>query len=162
MFIIGIDNGVSGSIGVINTETNKAECFLTPIKKCLNYTKNKQWMNRIDVIELCKLLEKSKNNSKAFIERPMVNPARFKATVSALRAMEATLIVLEELAIPYEYIDSRVWQKMLLPTGIKGSSELKRAGIQVAGRLFPDIKLTGDGDGLLIAEYGRRKANSQI
>ena len=51
----------------------------------------------------------------ASIERPMVNPKRFEATVSALRALEATLIVLESLNIGKEYCDSKGWQKALLP-----------------------------------------------
>ena len=33
------------------------------------------------------------------LERPMVNPSRFKASKSALRAYEATLIILELISI---------------------------------------------------------------
>jgi hypothetical protein len=94
----------------------------------------------------------------AYIERPMVNPTRFQATASALRALEATLIILEELKIPYIYVDSKEWQKDLLPKELKGE-ELKEASLNIGKRLFPKIDFTGfkDADGLLIAEWGRRK-----
>lgn len=158
---IGIDNGVSGSIGII--DDGNVGMYKTPIRKVLNYTKTKQWLNRIDGKELKDLLHIMPNPNMVFclIERPMVNPGRFKATVSALRALEATLIVLEDLGIPYQYIDSKEWQKELLPKGLKGPEELKPASVEVACRLFPhlegQIRKHKDGDGMLIAEYARRK-----
>ena len=97
---------------------------------------------------------------KVFLERPMVNPGRFQATASALRAMEATLIVLEMFKLPLQYVDSKQWQKALLPSGIKGPAELKKASMDIGCRMFPHlseiIKKQGDADGLLIAEWARR------
>ena len=92
------------------------------------------------------------------LERPLVNPGRFQQTLSGVRALEAVLIVLEELAIPYEYVDSKAWQKELITTGCKGEA-LKTASISVATRLFPTVDLDGfkDADGLLMAEYCRRR-----
>lgn len=161
---IGIDNGVTGSISIISG--SKVFHFKTPVKKELSYTKIKQYINRIDFSQLGVLLAKAYFN-KVFclIERPMINPLRWKASMSAIRALEATLIQLEELEIPYQYIDSREWQKELLPSGIvkneklKGSKKsnlLKKAAVDIAKRLFPSIK-TKDADSLLIAEYARRK-----
>lgn len=165
MIYFGIDNGVSGSIGVIKTESNfiggqsKVEYFKMPTKRELNYTKVKQFLNRIDA-ELLKALLSVYNllDSLCFIERPMINPMRFRATVSAIRALEATLIVLEELKIPYRYIDSREWQKVLLPDNLKGAEELKEASLLVGKRMFPQICFDkfNDADGLLIAEYCKR------
>lgn len=156
---IGIDNGVSGSIGIINGI--HIHVFKTPIRKVLNYTKAKQWLNRIDGIALRKIFHLAPMGTFCLVERPMVNPGRFKATVSALRALEATLIILEDLDIPYQYIDSKEWQKELLPSGLKGPEELKPASAEVACRLFPhlgeQIRKHKDGDGILIAEYARRK-----
>jgi hypothetical protein len=156
--IVGIDNGVSGSLGVITQE--KAFYYHTPIKKVLNYTKTKKWLNRINGVELKKILS-SFNISKVLIERPMVNPGRFQATISAIRALEATLIILEDLRIPYEYCDSKEWQKVLLPKELE-KEELKEASLLVAKRLFPNIDYKGfsDGDGLLIAEWARRSSLS--
>lgn len=159
---IGIDNGVSGSVGILPWNMYPAEVYKTPVRRVLNYTKAKQWLNRVDgrtLKELC--VRYDTDISFCLIERPMVNPRRFKATVSALRALEATLIVLEGLGIPYQYIDSKEWQKELLPSGLKGPEELKPASVEVACRLFPhlseQIRKHKDGDGLLIAEYAKRK-----
>jgi ribosome biogenesis protein Tsr3 len=90
----------------------------------------------------------------------MVNPGRFTATISAVRALEATLIVLEELDIAYDYIDSKGWQKDLLPLGLKSSDQQKKASAEVGIRMFPQFKelITKhkDADGILIAEWARR------
>ena len=157
---IGIDNGVSGSIGVINHTATKAEFFPTPTRSCLNYTKEAKNVTRVDVEELEKLLAWYPN-PLVLLERPMVNPGRFQATASALRALEATLIVLERLEIPFIYVDSREWQKPMLPNGIKGADNLKRASLDVGCRLFPHLKIElqrqKDSDGLLIAEWARRE-----
>lgn len=154
---LGIDNGVSGSIGFITSNDEVYYCH-TPIKKCLNYNKEKKWINRINFSELHDLLYKLNESSTfALIERPLVNPGMFNASASALRAFEATIIVLENLNIGYEVIDSKEWQKELLPHGLH-KEELKSASLDVAKRLFPKINFKGfkDGDGLLIAEYCRR------
>ena len=92
------------------------------------------------------------------IERPMVNPMRFAATLSAMRALEATVIFFEGRKIPYSYIDSKEWQKVMLPEGLKGSDELKEASDSICRRLFPDVEVCkGGGDSLLIAKYMRDK-----
>ncbi len=155
---IGIDNGVSGSVGIINGK--EVRYIHTSIKRELNYTKVKKWLNRIDGILLFDILQyyKESSNLMVYIERPLVNPKMFNSTLSAIRALESTLIVLERLQYPYQYVDSKEWQKELLPSGLKGP-ELKEASLQVAKRLFPKIDFKGfdDGDGLLIAEFCRRK-----
>ena len=158
MIYIGIDNGVSGSIGIVETNGGIMEWYKTPIKKHLKYTKKKSFLNRINVDELQKILCGSGwlQPRKVILERPMVNPTMFMSSCSALRALEATLITIEELDIPYEFIDSKEWQKAMLPAGLKGK-ELKIASKQVAERLFPKLKFTGDGDGILIAEHCRRR-----
>jgi hypothetical protein len=88
------------------------------------------------------------------IERSMINPMRWVASVSAIRCLEATEIILEELQIPYQFIDSKEWQKVLLPSGLKGD-QLKKAADDVAKRLFPKQTIVNS-DSLLIAEYCRR------
>lgn len=175
MNFIGIDNGVSGSIGIVN---DKSSVYLPmPIKKSLSYTKQKAFFNRVDTIELLDILMPLRENACfCILERPMVNPGRFQATVSALRALEATLIVIEEAKIPYRYIDSKEWQRAMFPQGLwtvkkdkRGRPhmkadpiELKLASLEIGKRLFPQINFTGcdDADGLLIAEYARRTYNN--
>jgi hypothetical protein len=154
---IGIDNGVSGSIGIIPMSGINARFHHTPTFSTLDYTKEKKNITRIDHEELKEILVDFRNPF-AFIERPMVNPGRFAATASALRAMESTLIALDTLAIPYRFIDSQEWQKAILPKGIKGADNWKRASLIMGKQLFPQFKneFKSDADGLLIAEWARR------
>ena len=158
-YYIGIDNGISGTIAIIKP-SGEVVFKKTPIKSQLSYTKKKRNINRIDVDALEWLLHENTSSGVlrfCVIERPMVNSGRFQATASALRACEATLIVLERLKIPYQYIDSKEWQKALLPSGLKGPA-LKKASKEIGKRLFPSVDLKHeDADGLLIAEYARRK-----
>jgi hypothetical protein len=109
---------------------------------------------------LYNLLEPYKENAIAVLERPLVNPGMFKATLSGVRALEATLVVLELLGIAIQYEDSKRWQQSLLPKGTKGSTELKKASKDIGIRLFPQhadtIKRQKDADGLLLGEYWRR------
>jgi len=158
---IGWDNGVSGTIGIVsNDETFNVMFLKTPIFSQQNYTKKKANINRIDTVALTNLLMHFNENCFVLIERPMVNPGRFKATISAIRALEASQIVLETLKIPYQFIDSKEWQKAMLPSGLKGK-ELKSASMDIGCRLFPqftdEIKKHKDADGLLMAEYARRQ-----
>lgn len=157
---IGIDNGVSGTIGIITIAGRNLSFFhKIPVFRQLDYVKRKRHIHRVDTKVLESLL-KPFENAQIMIERPMVNPHRFRASVSAIRALEATLIVVESLGFPYQYVDSRDWQKVLLPRGC-GGKELKHASRDIGLRLFPDyheqIRDHGDADGLLIAEYCRRK-----
>lgn len=155
MTFIGIDNGVSGQIGILglNVELHKM-----PVRKCLSYTKTKQFLNRVNASELERIFMRHMGEDLfCLLERPMVNPKRWKASMSAMRCLEATETILEVRQIPYQFIDSKEWQKALLPSGLEGE-ELKLASLQVGKRLFPHIDFKGfkDADGLLIAEYARR------
>jgi len=157
---LGCDNGTTGNIGVI--APSETLYFPMPVKKELNYTKQKQFLHRVDVEKLFGWMKalKETNSEGCFclVERPMINPQRWKPSMSAIRCLEATLIVLELLKIPFQYIDSKQWQKELLPKGLK-KDELKKASLDIGKRLFPQIDWTKfkDADGLLIAEWGQRK-----
>lgn len=134
----------------------------TPVKKEQNYTKAKASITRVDVFALEDVLRRwidGRVGVRVFLERPMVNPGRFKATTSALRALEATLVCLERVGLSLEYVDSKQWQKTLLPSNCSGP-ELKTASLDIGIRLFPElapaIKKHGDADSLLIAEWAKR------
>lgn len=155
---IGIDNGVTGTIGIIS-EDCKVVFEKTPVQKGQDYTKAKKNITRLLSFNLYEMLKGfDPATTKAIIERPMINPGRFTATISAVRCLEAELVVLEVLKIPYEYIDSREWQRVMLPKGCEGE-ELKKASLDIGNRLFPGFANVKhpDRDGLLIAEYARRK-----
>jgi hypothetical protein len=167
MIFIGFDNGVtSNGIGVVPF-AGDAKLYKLPVKKELSYTKEAKNITRVDcsaLIVLLNTIAKDFNTTEVYVamERPMVNSARFNASLSAIRALEASLIALEEVKWSYEYIDSKEWQKKLLPSGIKGSDELKKASLDIGTRLFPKLNIKKDADGLLIAEYLKRKKTNQL
>lgn len=155
---IGIDNGVSGSIGIITPDD--VYFFEVPTKSEQSYTKTKKNITRIDFSILhSKLFTTSRitRMTSVAIERPMINPGRFAASISAARALEATIIALEELKYSYFYVDSKQWQRELLPKGVSGTTELKKASRDIGIRLYPQFKdeITKhkDADGLLIAHW---------
>ena len=157
---IGADNGVTASWGIVG-DTISPMFFTIPTFKEMSFQKTKKKnISRVDTNVLYDILcpFTAKYKVLAVLERPMLNSARFDASISAARALEATLIVLAKLNIGYEYIDSKAWQKILLPNVATG--ETKQASRDVATRLFPQfasqIKKHKDGDGILIAEYARR------
>lgn len=156
---IGIDNGTTGTIGIVGNDI-APQLHHTPTKKEQDYTKAKKQVTRLDCIGLKKIIDQFSNNEICVVmERPMINPTRWTASMSAIRCLEATLIILEMLGIPHQFIDSKEWQREMLPKGIKGSDEQKKASLDIGNRLFPqfvDFKQK-DRDGILIAEYARRK-----
>lgn len=152
----GIDNGVTGGITILSRNGTVIVHEKTPVKKCLNYTKKKAFINRIDFDKFKELILQAGSNTHFLIERPMVNPKRWVASVSALRCMEATEIIFEQLQIPYEWVDSGEWQKKLLPSGLKGEAELKLAASEVTKRLYPRLKIH-NADCLLIALHCKNK-----
>ena len=151
---IGIDNGITGTIGIISRSS--ATLYHTPIKKEQDYTKKRQNISRIESVELVNILQNF-SNSFVVLERPMINPGRWKASMSAIRCLEATLTVIDELKIPYQYCNSKEWQKILLPKHSK-DADLKQMSLEIGKRLFPTLNWSGfkDADGLLIAEWARR------
>lgn len=161
MIYIGIDNGTSGSIGIISE--HKAEFILTPMFIEQSYTKKKQSISRLDYNKFCDLLYRFQiEECKIVLERPCVNPGRFSTTLSAMRCLEATSIALEQMNFKYSFIDSKAWQKELLP-GVKGSKFLKLASKEKGLELFPEhsslIKKHGDADSLLISYWMKELDN---
>lgn len=164
-YYLGIDNGVTGSYAWLSEKGQVLDFAPTPVFSALSYNKTKvKHRTRIDYKKWHERMEATlhaihlfpENLVKALIERPMINPMRFQATVSASASLEATLILLESFDIPYEYIDSKQWQKALLPHGIQ-KEELKEASVSIGRRLFPqEYNNHIDCDALLIAEFARR------
>lgn len=158
MKVIFIDNGVTGSIGWY--DGSHFGFLPTPTVKMQDYTKEKKNVSRIDVANLAGVLESIVEGDKAgcqvVLERPLVNPARFNATVSAVRALEATISVLETMGLSYRFCDSKEWQRGLLPSsGHKGvaSATLKQESRDIGIRMFPSlgdsIRKHKDADGIL-------------
>jgi hypothetical protein len=155
---VGIDNGSTGWIAVLDSNGAVIHFGHIPTMKEQSYTKTAQEITRLDHERFKRLLTEyliRMPNFLVILERPMVMPARFKQSMAALRFLEATLICLEQTIIPYQYIDSRTWQKEFLP---EHSANTKVSAREIAGRKFPRLKnlLTlENADALLIAEYAR-------
>lgn len=162
---IGIDNGATGTIGIISpakvTGPDLTMLVHTPAKEEQDYQTSKKKIRRLNYCQFKEFIGAFKDEDVTVVmERPMVNPTRFTASASALRCHEAELIAIEELGLKHMFIDSKEWQKELLPKGIKGSAELKRASKDIGTRLFPELAKNfkhPDMDGILIAEYARRR-----
>ena len=166
---VGIDNGVTGTIAFLIEDRSTGEfssVFMeTPVLSHLSYQKSKKRnMNRVDWKRLSEEFAKLKETCDRIvvcIERPMINSVRFDASLSARASLEAMLILFEMYDLPYSYVDSRAWQKVYLPAGIKGSAEQKEASKEVGLRMFPIhadlIKKHKDADALLIAAYMRKE-----
>ena len=162
---IGIDNGTSGTIGILGEHNN---IFIeTPIIKEQSYTKKKEMISRVDINRLYEILTRAMqyeecepSDCMVVMERPLINPQMFKTSMSASRTLEAELCVVEMLSMPHVYIDSKQWQKELLPQGVKGSTELKKASKDIGMRMFPAhtelIARHKDADGILIAYWARK------
>lgn len=166
---VGIDNGSTGSIGIITPESSSMAH--PPVRKQLNYHKKAENISRIDYPEFVKWLIALRDSSAingwqlmAILEKPFTGMPN--AAVLAGRVYEAEIIALEECGIPYTTICASDWQGTIkragmLPSGLKGSAEHKAASRDIGLRLFPDladaIKKHRDADGLLIAEWARRQ-----
>jgi len=163
---IGIDNGPSGSIGIIEYSSRglrKSVLFMkTPTYMMQDYTKAKKRISQLDVRVLYKLLKKYKGwNVNIAMERPLVNPMRFVATIVGVRIHQQYIDLCNRLRFPIPIsLDSKEWQKKLLPTGTTGE-ELKKRSREIGNRMFgtrvSSVKHP-DCDGILIAEYCRRQA----
>ena len=179
MVYIAVDNGVTGTVGIIDKQ-GVGHLFPTPVKTALNYQKTKvKHITRIDVGAFRALLQPfiyksgslyhtdNKLPIKVAIERPYTSTSsdgkgkfriNYDAMMSGMRALEATLIVLESLGLGYEFMDSKDWQKKQLPYISVADkkdypAKLKQVSREVGMRLYPNIDWSKfkDGDGILIA-----------
>lgn len=178
--IIGLDNGATGTVCSIIPEMKYIDFIQTPSIVSLDYPKDLQYISRIDINELSKWIKKKIKKAKKFynqpikmivvMQRPMVNPQRFKQSGNALRALEATIIMLQSLQIDYVIIDSKKWQhyffgKNTMILDLKAQSMKK--GLQILNNykirvkdkeLMSDIiKKHGDADGMLICQFAVEK-----
>ena len=160
-YYIGIDNGQSGSVGIIGPDGVAYESI--PTQDYLHYGKKGTISQRLDRAGLSNLLPHFSApgpwvgyaNIHIYIERPFSGKF-INAVVPAHRFFEATIICLEDLQLGYTVVDSREWQAKMLGN-VKGSANLKKAsllrGLQLYPQLAASIKSQGDADGLLIAHY---------
>lgn len=159
--IIAIDNGTTGTITLMGSAGTLFESI--PTKKSL-LGKAGKLVTRVDHEKLRDIIEGSydvsalRAESHAYVERPFTG--RFlKQVLPGQRAFEAVIIVLEQLGIGFQVVDSREWQKPVLGK-VSGSANLKKASLLRGEQMFPAhaqaIRTHGDADSLLMAYHFRR------
>jgi hypothetical protein len=158
--VIGIDNGSTGSIGILSKDGATFEAI--PTQDYLHYGKKGSLGKRLHRMGLINLIQSRfdliRTKVRVYVERPFSGKF-INAVVPAHRFFEATIITLEDLELGYEVVDSGVWQKPILGH-VSGSANLKKAsklrGIQLYPSLAKAITEHGDADGLLIAHHFSR------
>ena len=158
------DNGSSGSVAILSSFAPPFWAA-TPTKRCRNYQKTEHYLNRVDAEAVFDILHdrvyvpvQAGATAIILLERPYCNPAGFNASLLAARAWEATLVVLDLLQLPYRVVDSKEWQQVMLPKGVVGRDELKKASYKVGKKLFPAVKFKKAGsDSILMAEWAKRE-----
>lgn len=159
-YIIGIDNGVTGGLAIFSLTGDPPVDFILSkqyIKKVRDYTKKEKNISRIDVKKLNKILQKYESKSMAVLERPMINPTRFVASISASRSLEATLVVLESLNIDYIFCDSKEWQRYFFKNATENTKVLSK---KYGKEFFPQYEKLiekQDADALLISLWAKSK-----
>lgn len=174
---VGIDNGTTGTIGWVGEGVHPT-IIETPIRTEQSYTKSSKKTTRIDHERITALFkeiigEHDPSEVLVVMERPFTGSfikdekggckgrGGFVANISAARAFEVTLVLVEQAKLPHEIVDSKQWQNVMLPKGVTGSDARKAASKDIGLRLFPDqeevINKHKDADGLLIAEWARRE-----
>jgi hypothetical protein len=154
---IAIDNGVTGSLAIIGPDGSFFEPV--PTKEQLMGKAGKV-IRRVchgSLWAMGDMRVRDKFGAYAYVERPFTGSAMMiNTTVLSARAHEAVSIVLEQLGIGYETVDSKPWQASMLGA-IKGSPALKKASMLRGMQMFPAhakaIKDHGDADSLLMAQY---------
>ena len=158
-----IDNGCTGTIGAVTEDGSWASFMPVPTYKSLDYNRSKpRHTTHVDYDKLHGLLSSlgKQGDLRLVTERPMKNPRLFTATVSGVRAHEILLAVTRSLGVDIEEtMDSRNWQTAMCGPFEKGKS--KEASVAAGCELFPEhsplIRKHGDADGLLMAEFFRRR-----
>lgn len=144
MNILGLDPGASGGIALLTEDA--AAVWKMPDTEA-------------DILEVLKGVADHRP-IHAYLERTHSMPRQGVASTFKYGMNYGLLrAYLFALGIPYETVTPAVWQRALgcLSKGDKNVTKRK------AQELFPQLQIThATADALLIAEYGRRKANPWI
>jgi hypothetical protein len=160
-YTIAIDNGTTGSIAILGPDGPFFDVIPTKeylMGKAGKVVKRINWAGLYAIIDM-----RSRGQARsAYVERPFTGSAMMiNTSVLAARSHEAVLIVLEQLGIGVQTVDSKEWQVPILGA-VKGSEALKKASKLRGMALYPALAATindhGDADGLLMAHHYHRFA----
>ena len=156
-FTLSVDNGVTGSVAILGPDGPFFEPV--PTKEFLMGKAGKV-IKRIDYDQLWDMIAPRINKpalARAYVERPFTGSAMMiNTTVLAARAHEVVILLLEQMSIGFETVDSKSWQLPILGA-VKGSAELKKASKLRGMALYPSLAAAirdhGDADSLLMAHH---------
>jgi len=163
MNIVGIDNGLSGGLAIIDDERRPADNTLVfPMPVIFNLSKRV-----VDELEVFEFLD-NRGAEHVFIEGVQPNPQWQISAVTSLVTCQALVRgMCVAMEIPYTIVPAQAWQKAMFKGTPCKKGQTKVVSVQVAKRLFPKVSLLrtpkctkpsdGMSDALLIAEYGRRQ-----
>lgn len=151
MIVIGIDPGKAGGIAMIYPQG------AIVVKR----------REEFDPRDLGLHFVRPSTDCIAYIERAMVMPKQGSVSGFTFGTEYGKWLgALEALGIPHQIVTAKAWQAVMLAGyGKMLRTDRKRASIEVAQRLYPDVQLVPDGcrkahdgmaEALLIAAYGQR------
>lgn len=149
MQYMGIDPGKSGSISLLDDETNRIVCCKLSETEADIWN----WMNdEINTLHAVATIEKVHAMPARRVNGSNVAGQGVSSAFTFGKSYGFLLGVLTAIQIPYKLVTPQQWQKgMQCLTG--GDKNVSKAAAQ---RLWPTIKIThAIADSLLIAEYGR-------
>lgn len=190
-WVLGMDNGVSGSFALMNPAGKIVLFAHVPTYKENKWTKPKvkklksgkkvvhDQITLIDIDALQRMLVPYSsviNDIHCFLERPAISYAAawsMQTSISASMSWASVVYVLKKLRIPRTDIDSREWQKILIPEAMGENNKeymktlkagdrnklLKEASDMNAKAIYPKFngKELGDGDSINICDFGRKR-----
>ena len=169
MRIVGIDNGLSGGIAIVQ----HAALIATSVMPVISYKSGKKNKRTYDLGEIVSIIENIKP-AHVFVEKAQAMPSFSKGGKQSPQggvtnfttgySYGAMLGILAALRIAYTIVHPRTWQKVMFMGMPK--TDTKKMSYIVCQRLWPnaDWKATprcriahdGKTDAAMIAEYGRR------
>lgn len=143
---IGIDNGTTGRVTVLDENGALIDYFQKPLRTHRLHTKEYATRQRIDVQRYKDKL-RSYADGRVLFERPFAG-TRVKAVVSGETCLEAEMIALEQLGIPYSFCASTDWQPRFL--GVS-SEDTKVVSLRKGRERWGYVDFEDDADSAFIA-----------
>jgi hypothetical protein len=133
-YFVGVDNGPTALWTILGADGKLVAHFPVPTKTTKNYQRTvDREVTRINVHQLREMFRPYVGKNILFaVEKPMVMPQRFQATLTAVRAFEATLVAFELMqqdgvGVSYTIANSLDWQKPMIPEALARKEKGKLA-----------------------------------
>lgn len=131
---IGVDPGLNGGIGVINSDGKILHLWAMPILKS---TKSKREYDILKIVKIFELIKRKYENINVILEKATIIP------ISGSKSIASTFFcngifqgILTSLKIPYQISMARLWQKVIF-VGMN-HKDTKQASIMFCQRKYPE------------------------